>query len=133
MKCSRRHPQVQLGIHWRRFAQPQADLRMLGTIQSGLEIGALARTADGRYLQVNGSILRELHVGRIEAAIQRYRSFVKKLQRSGLSAATQQAETEPPDEVQAEMPVVNRPPAPPPTVVYKKRRFTMTPAEAVPG
>lgn len=104
---------------------PQPDLKMLGTVQSGLEIGALARTADGRYVQVNGSILQELRAGRIEAAIQRYRSFISAKSRSSRPAASLIGPTELSEEPPVEVPV-HRPDAPPPTVVYKKRRLTMS-------
>jgi hypothetical protein len=129
MNSSRRRPQVQLGIHWRRFAMPQPDLKMLGTVQSGLEIGALARTADGRYVQVNGSILQELRSGRIEAAIQRYRSFMAK-SRSSRAAVAQAIRLESPEELPVEVPA-DRPVAPPPMIVYKKRRFTMAVTETL--
>lgn len=105
---------------------PQPDLKMLGAVQSGLEIGALARTAVGRYVQVNGSILRELRPGRIEAAIQRYRSFVNANSRSDRRpSAAQTAPTELPEQLAVEVPV-DRPAAPPPTIDYKKRRVATT-------
>lgn len=127
MNSGRRRPQVQLGVNWRRFAQPQPDLNMLGTIQSGLEIGALARIADGRYVQVNGSIQQERRPGRIEAAIQRFRNDKEALP-SRPAAAAQTL----PMELPAEVPL-DRPAPPPPTITYKRRRLATTAAESLPG
>jgi hypothetical protein len=67
---------VQLGKGWRQFTLPVPGLAMLGTVLRGLEIGALARTADGRYLQVNGSIVREWPAQRVEPAIARARHWL---------------------------------------------------------
>lgn len=50
---------------------PKRDLIMLGTIQCGQEIGALARTPDGSYLQLNGSVIRTLNTALIKAALVR--------------------------------------------------------------
>lgn len=69
--CSRRHPRVRLNGQWEQFTAPKRDLIMLGTVQCGLEIGALARTPQGAYLQINGSVIRELNRSRIKAAIER--------------------------------------------------------------
>jgi len=106
---------------------PQPGLQMLGTIQSGLEIGALARTTDGRYLQVNGSIRRELHPTRVNAAIERARRY-QAAPRSSPPTDAQIVQEPLPIEVQA-----NRPAAPPPTIVYKKRRLAAIATDALPG
>jgi len=57
------------GDGWRMFAQPHNDLEYLGTIQRGLEIGALARDLAGHYLQVNGDIRQTLNASRVETAL----------------------------------------------------------------
>lgn len=76
MKSGNQRLVVQLGKGWRQFTQPLPGLAMLGTVLRGLEIGALARTADGRYLQVNGSVVREWPAHRVEPAIQRARRWL---------------------------------------------------------
>ena len=73
MTSSRRRPRIKLGQLWSRFARPHPALTMLGIIQCGLEIGALARSEDGTYVQVNGGVVRPLRASRVEAAIARAR------------------------------------------------------------
>lgn len=68
---SRRYPKVRLNGQWERFTAPKRDLIMLGTVQCGQEIGALARTPQGDYVQINGSVIRPLNRSRIRAAIGR--------------------------------------------------------------
>jgi len=41
----------------------------LGTVQRELQIGALARTPDGAYVQVNGSFVEPLDTAEVEAAL----------------------------------------------------------------
>lgn len=60
---------VMLGEGWRMFAMLREDLEYLGTIQRGLEIGALAKDASGAYLQVNGDVRQVLNTSRVEAAL----------------------------------------------------------------
>jgi hypothetical protein len=61
--------QVRLGSQATRFAQPQPGLELLGTVQAGQAIGALARLADGRYAQVNGDVIRVLSSSRVAHAM----------------------------------------------------------------
>lgn len=70
-ESSRRRPKVRLNGQWRQFSAPKRDLIMLGTIQCGQEIGALARTPDGSYVQLNGSVIRTLKTSLIKAALAR--------------------------------------------------------------
>jgi hypothetical protein len=74
---------VCLGEHWQRFTSAQPGLEMLGTVQRGAQIGALARLDDGRYVQLNGDhqtvlgafqIERALRKAQAHAAPPRYRS-----------------------------------------------------------
>lgn len=51
------------------FAQPREDLEYLGTIQRGMEIGALAKDQSGAYLQVNGDMRQTLNASRVDAAL----------------------------------------------------------------
>ena len=68
---SRRRPFVRLNGAWCLFTQPKRDLILLGTVQCGQEIGALARTPQGCYIQINGGVIRELNRSRIQAALDR--------------------------------------------------------------
>ncbi|KQU86730.1 hypothetical protein ASC78_03945 [Variovorax sp. Root318D1] len=61
---------IHLGNHWRMFANARDDLTFLGTVQHGVAaIGALARTQDGGYVQVNGDVVTALHARKIESAL----------------------------------------------------------------
>ena len=44
-------------------------MQMLGTVQRGLEIGALARTQAGLLVQVNAGAVRALDQRKVEAAM----------------------------------------------------------------
>jgi hypothetical protein len=99
---------IVLGERWTAFAQEREGMHMLGTVQRGMQIGALARLADGSYAQVNGDVVEVINKSRVEFA---------------LRAATG---TRPGD------PIVNlrRPPASAVPVVIKKRRRIVLPPEA---
>lgn len=61
---------IRLDTNLQRFtAADHPDLRYLGVVQRGMEVGALALTADGRYVQVNGDIVQELNASRVRAAL----------------------------------------------------------------
>jgi hypothetical protein len=61
---------VSLGSAGSRFCpSPPAGVTLLGTIQDGLAVGALAQRADGRYVQLNGDYERELDTAAIEAIL----------------------------------------------------------------
>ncbi|WP_211260333.1 hypothetical protein [Xenophilus azovorans] len=40
-------------------------MRMLGTVQRGMQIGALALLDDGSYVQVNGDVIERLNTSRV--------------------------------------------------------------------
>ncbi|RTL30089.1 MAG: hypothetical protein EKK47_11215 [Burkholderiales bacterium] len=61
--------QIALGDGWRQFAFTETDLEFLGVIRRGLEIGALARDKDGRFMQVNGDVRQPLNTSRIQALL----------------------------------------------------------------
>ncbi|OUL98316.1 hypothetical protein [Variovorax sp. JS1663] len=83
-------------------------MQMLGTIQRGLQIGALVRLADGSYAQVNGDVVEPLSKSRVEFAL--------------LAAKG----ARPP-----EAPVANASrPSPSTVVVIKKRRKIVLPIDA---
>lgn len=118
MKCDR--PFVRLGNNWRQFSLPKPGLQMLGTIQNGLEIGALAQIGAGRYVQVNGCLIQHLHAGRVEAAIERARqALLGRLETAAVSSFVAPALAEP----EARVPADHSGPTSTPTVVYKRRRL----------
>jgi hypothetical protein len=61
--------QITLGEGWRQFAFPREDVELLGVIRRNIEIGALARTPEGLYLQVNGDMRQTLNKSRVEALL----------------------------------------------------------------
>ena len=61
---------VTVGGPWRLYRhQPPPGMQMLGTVQRGLEIGALARTQAGLLVQVNAGAVRALDQRKAEAAL----------------------------------------------------------------
>ena len=61
---------VTVGGPWRLYQhQPPHGMQMLGTVQRGLEIGALARTQAGLLVQVNAGAVRALDQRKVEAAM----------------------------------------------------------------
>ena len=61
---------ITLGPTWQLFV-PSAgpDTELLGTVSRGAQVGALARLADGRYVQVNGDWTTPLNGARVEHAM----------------------------------------------------------------
>lgn len=60
---------IHIGPRWAAFAQERPDATMLGTVQRGMQIGALALLADGTYAQVNGDIVEPLNASRVRHAM----------------------------------------------------------------
>lgn len=61
---------IKLDSNLQRFtAANHTDFRYLGTVQRGLEMGALALTPQGEYVQVNGDIVQTLNASRVRAAL----------------------------------------------------------------
>ena len=63
--------QITLGPRWSAFAQERDGARMLGTVQRGMQIGALALLADGTYAQVNGDVIELLNTSRVLHAMRK--------------------------------------------------------------
>lgn len=57
------------GGPWRLYSHPLAGWEMLGTVQRGIEIGALARSPAGVLAQVNAGAVRALDQRKAEAAL----------------------------------------------------------------
>jgi len=65
---------IELGAAWRRFSPPRDDIQLLGSVQQGAAIGALAQHVDGRFVQLNGDVERRLNTSRVRAVLARERS-----------------------------------------------------------
>lgn len=60
---------IALGPRWAAFAQAREGVQMLGTVQRGMQIGALARLQDGSYAQINGDVVEVLNTSRVLFAL----------------------------------------------------------------
>lgn len=64
---------VRLGpLEWSRYTYARLEgdpLRLLGSVKRGLQMGALAITEEGRYVQVVGDFIMPLSSGQIARAI----------------------------------------------------------------
>ena len=97
---------IRLGAHWTAFAYAREDMELLGTVQRGMQIGALARLPDNTYAQVNGDVIQPLNRSRIEATLR----------------STPPARTD--------RPFMSVPPSgPAPVVTIKKRRRVVAPGD----
>jgi len=61
---------VTLGGPWALYTRALPGWSMLGTIQRGMEIGALARSPVGVLAQINAGAVRPLDQGKAAAAIE---------------------------------------------------------------
>lgn len=119
-------PIIKLGPFWSSFSRPRTDRELLGTIQQGAAIGALARCEDGSYLQINGDVETTLNASRVEAALRAAQPRGKR----GASVAR------PTYKVDARAAVADAPDAAPraaavaPTVTVIKRRRVVIPPNA---
>lgn len=57
------------GGPWRLYTRPLQGWEMLGTVQRGMEIGALARSPLGVLAQVNAGVIRSLDQRKASAAM----------------------------------------------------------------
>ena len=55
--------------NWRLYTHPLPGWEMLGTVQRGLEIGALGKSPAGIFAQINAGSVRSLDQRKIQAAI----------------------------------------------------------------
>lgn len=51
--------------------------RFLGTVQRGYEIGALAKSDDNEYFQINGDVVQKLNTHEVERALKSARQWVE--------------------------------------------------------
>ena len=60
---------VTIGGPWRLYTRAMSGFEMLGTVQRGMEVGALARTQAGLLVQVNAGAVRSLDQRKALAAL----------------------------------------------------------------
>lgn len=105
MARPRRKLRVLLSDGYRRYVpRAPAGAELLGVVERGMQIGALARLPDGSFVQVNGDVTQPLNRSQVENALR--------------SARPVRRNTEHPSSRLA----------PAPLVVTIKRRRTFTPA-----
>lgn len=77
---------IELGENrWEKFTYRRTvddGLRLLGSIARGMQIGALAQTPDGRYVQVNGDHVTPLSDGQVRRALKLARAATPKTRKS---------------------------------------------------
>lgn len=56
---------IKLGPQWARFSKPVTGMSLLGSVQQDAGIGALARSPDGTYWQINGDQRRKLKASQV--------------------------------------------------------------------
>jgi hypothetical protein len=54
----------------RAFVAAPREIRLLGMVRMGMEFGLLGLDSQGKYVRVNGSLVRNLHGKQVEEAIQ---------------------------------------------------------------
>ena len=64
---------IRLGdAHWHAYTYPRTsdqEFRLIGRIARGQQVGALAVTPQGQYLQVNGDYVTPLSAGQVRRAL----------------------------------------------------------------
>ncbi|MGM9491474.1 hypothetical protein [Ideonella sp. YS5] len=61
---------ITLGRGWQPFVpSAEPDTELLGTVSRGAQVGALARLADGSYVQINGDWRTPLNSAKVEHAL----------------------------------------------------------------
>lgn len=63
------HLGPRLNLPW--LVAPEDGCRVIGEVSRGQEMGQLAVTQDGQYVQVNGSVVQPLNSSRVEAALRK--------------------------------------------------------------
>lgn len=102
--------------NWGAFTHPRAagdELRLLGCIRRGAQVGALAIDRQGRYVQLNGDYVTALNQSQVSAAVRRA---------TGAVAHPAQAA----DHGQDAPPPQRRPAAKPPVIIVRRRRVLET-------
>jgi hypothetical protein len=63
------HLGPRLSLPW--LVPPEEGCRVIGEVSRGQEMGQLAITPDGQYVQVNGSMVQPLNTSRVLAALRK--------------------------------------------------------------
>lgn len=63
------HLGPRLSLPW--LVAPEDGCRVIGEVSRGQEMGQLAITPDGQYVQVNGSTVQPLNASRVQAAMRK--------------------------------------------------------------
>ena len=98
-------------LEWERYtyARPaEAGLTLIGSVRDGQQMGALAQTADGKYVQVVGDFLVPLSTAKVTKAITK--AHGKPIAPAFFA------------------PPVSTPAKPPPVVTIKRRRVFVLPS-----
>ena len=102
-------------------AVPHPGFQYLGRIERGMEVGALALTPQGEYVQVNGSVVTPLNASKILSTLRklqaRYGGFVAPKVEAALPAMT----------MEEFMPSVPAAPVHVPVIVKRKKRTLVLP------
>lgn len=101
---------IRLGPQWAQFTYEREEFELLGTIQCEAQIGALARQADGTFVQLNGDWTVPLSAARVRAALRQAESRPSAGPRHGARPA--------------------KPASAAPVVVVRKRRRVPQPSQA---
>jgi hypothetical protein len=73
--------------HRRYVPRAPAGAELLGVVERGMQIGALARLADGSFVQVNGDVMQPLNRSQVESALRTARPARANLGRPSSSLA----------------------------------------------
>ncbi len=63
------HLGPRLSLPW--LVAPETGCRVIGEVSRGQEMGQLAITPEGQYVQVNGSMIQPLNTSRVQAALRK--------------------------------------------------------------
>jgi hypothetical protein len=101
------------------YERPPGDaLKLLGSVRKGMQVGALAMTEEGQYVQVVGDHLTPLNTKMIAKAL--------------ANAPKEPAAYDPDFSREAPLRLAPRKDTPPPVVVVKKRRVAVMPPVSPP-
>ena len=60
---------VTIGGNWRMYTRRPAGWTMIGTVQRGMDIGALGKSPIGVYAQINAGLIQGLPQNKVIAAL----------------------------------------------------------------
>lgn len=118
---------IKLGANVRPFTASRKlqGLSYLGTVQRGLQIGALAKSVDGEYFQVNGDIKQPLNLAKVDHALRIAQIYFDAAQERAAAATNERADDQPPASWQR-LKTGEGAARPAPTVIVRPRRRQVT-------